>query len=432
MPDAFSPARSPAPLRRRAWARPSLWAALLVLLCASGARPAVAGPPITPEQQKQIDAAIDKGAKWLKAQRKPDGLFGGIVVNDREDYTIGLSALCGLALLAAGESKKDAGMMKTLDACKAKDAFMAGGGARTTYDTGVLLMFVTEMYRPEQKKEKEDRYAKPRKDPCGLPKDISAWVQEMAGWLVSVQLDEGGWWRYPIAPPGDLSNTQYALLGLRAARDCGAVVPSTCFMKAIDGTLAAQEQDGPKIKRIIKGSGKPGETDYAVEGGDRARGWPYQAGVGGITGSMTTAAIGTLAICRDALLRPERFSGYADDLDRKVKRSVQDGFAWLDKHWSVEFNPPRGGPNWHYYYLYGLERACTYGDREHVGNHDWYAEGALYLVGKQLEDGHWDSGVIGVKEVGPSVLCDTAWALLFLKKATRPVIPIPAPVVTGG
>ncbi len=433
MTDAASPFLRIAAPSRRASRSKTLGALVLLLLPALGAGPGAARADVTPEQQKQINAAIDKGAKWLKAQRKADGLFGGVIVNDREDYTIGLSALCSLALLASGESKKDAGLLKTLDALKAKDAFMAGGGARTTYDTGVLLMFVTEMYRPEMKEEKKDRYAtKPKKDPCGLPKDVAAWVQEMAGWLVSVQLDEGGWWRYPIAPPGDLSNTQYALLGLRAARDCGATVPSTCFMKAIEGTLEAQEKDGPKLKRIIKGSGKPGETDYAVEGGDRARGWPYQVGQGGITGSMTTAAIGTLAISRDALLKPERFSAYNDELDRKVKRSVQDGFAWLDRNWSVEFNPPRGGPNWHYYYLYGLERACTYGDRQHVGNHDWYAEGALYLVGKQLEDGHWSSGVTGVKEVGPSDLCDTAWALLFLKKATRPVIPIPAPVVTGG
>ena len=426
---ASLPPRRPRPRPR---ARASLLGAFLCLVTVLGACPPSSRAAVTPEQQKQINAAIEKGAKWLKAQRKADGLFGGVIVNDREDYQIGLSALCGLALLASGESKKDAGMLKTLDACKAQDAIRAGSGVRTTYDTGVLLMFITEMFRPEMKDEKKERYAtKPKKDPCNLPKDMASWVQDLAGWLVSVQLEEG-WWRYPIAPPGDLSNTQYALLGLRAARDCGATVPASCFMRAIDGTLAAQEQDGPKLKRIIKGSGKPGETDYAVEGGDRARGWPYQHGAGGITGSMTTAAIGTLAISRDALLRPERFSAYSDELDRKVKRSVQDGFAWLDRNWSVEFNPPRGGPNWHYYYLYGLERACVYGDREHVGNHDWYAEGAMYLVGHQLPDGHWSSGATGVKEGGPSDLCDTAWALLFLKKATRPVIPVPAPVVTGG
>lgn len=403
--------------------------AALVLVGARAPRPAAAEP--SPELQKKINAAIDRGAAWLRKQQGGDGSFGAVAYSGQPFYQLGLAALCGLALLAAGDDRNDPWMVKTLEYLKARDASEAGS-ARTTYGAGVLLMFLTEYYRPKQKPSSDPRYAKPKgKDPCGLPKEVLAWVQDLANYLVSVQL-ESGWWRYPHSPPGDLSNTQYALLGLRAARDCGADVPQSKFLLALEKTLATQEADGPKVRRTIPPS-KPGETEYAVDSGDRARGWAYQGGTGElVTGSITTAAIAVLAICRDALTKPSKFGGYGDDLDRKVGRSVQDGFAWLDKHFAVEFNPPRGAPAWHYYYLYGLERACAYAGREHVGKHDWYVEGAEYLVGKQQADGRWSTGAIGANEISPSDLCDTAWALLFLKKASRPTVPIPAPVVTSG
>ena len=253
---------------------------------------------------------------------------------------------------------------------------------------------------------------------------------DLAQWLASVQLEEG-WWRYPSSPPGDLSNTQYALLGLRAAHDCGAQVPLPALMKALENTLAAQEKSGPKVRRIRVGSGKPGESDY-VEGADPARGWGYQRiDPVWVTGSMTTAGIAVLAICRD-ILSKEKYPGYTNEIDRKVVQSVQDGFAWLDSKWAVDKNPPPGGPAWHYYYLYGLERACAFAGRDHVGRHDWYAEGSEYLVGHQQGDGRWSTGALGAKEMEPSDLCDTAWALLFLKRATRPTKEIQPPVVTSG
>jgi hypothetical protein len=62
--------------------------------------------------------------------------------------------------------------------------------------------------------------------------------------------------------------------------------------------------------------------------------------------------------------------------------------AWLDKNWTVENNPKR--PNWfHYYYLYGLERAGMLFDTTRIGAHDWYAEGANHLLDHQNADGSW-------------------------------------------
>ena len=392
----------------------------------------------TPELQKQINAAIEKGVNWLENQRHFDGSFDPVVIDNQLSHQIGTTSLCALALLAAGKSRHDAGMQKSLEWVRAQDKIVSAGKTRATYDAGVMLMFAVEMFRPDAKPDKDKgRYAKPKeKDPCGLPADVRQWLEEVAVWFGEVQLDDG-WWRYPAAPPGDLSNTQYALLGLRAAHDCGVKISPQIFQKACEATLEAQEKDGPKVNRIIPSGGKPGEREYAYDRGDRARGWGYQKEGTRIMGSMTTAALAVLSICNDALIKPERFGGYTPELEKKVVRSVQDGFAWLDKNYAVDKNPPPGAPAWHYYYLYGLERACAFGgvDRDLIGKHEWYVDGAKLLVAQQqAADGRWSTGALGQAEakIGGSDLCDTAWALLFLKKATKPTIPIRPPVVTGG
>ena len=76
-----------------------------------GAARSSAVADVTPELQKAINAAIEKGTKWLKSQRSADGMFGGLFLNNVERHQIGLGSLCGLALLAAGESKNDPGML---------------------------------------------------------------------------------------------------------------------------------------------------------------------------------------------------------------------------------------------------------------------------------------------------------------------------------
>lgn len=394
---------------------------------------AFAGKPGVPDKalQKQIDAAIKNGAKFLRSEQKAGGQIGSVTHSGEVFYQIGTTALAGLALLAAGEKPGDAGVDNVLKYCKAKDAKAKGGG-RTTYDTAVLLMFVTKYYRPAEKKGKKGRHntveSKKKGGPCQLPPDVAAWVREMGLWLANNQKQTGGW-GYPQNRE-DWSNSQYALLGLRAARDCGVKIPPGVFLKAMQRALKLQEQDGPKVPRTMPALRK-GEREYQIDAGDKARGWGYLESMNNPTGSMTTSGIAILAICHDALVKPRRFPPYDKKMERDVGRAVQDGFAWLDKNFSVTQNPGNNAPNWHYYYLYGLERAAVFGGRTLLGSHDWYIEGAKYLVGAQMPDGRWRTGMLGTKEYKASDVLDTAWAILFLKKATRPLDPVKAPVVTG-
>ncbi len=412
-----------------------LWALLALAFLGSPPEGLAApkGTPGVPDRalQKAIDKAIEKGAVYLRSEQKQNGLIGGVHHGSDRHYTVGTTALGGLALLAAGDKQGDKHVDAAMAYCRGQDKDRGAAGSRTTYDTGTLLMFATQYYRSKAKaggrKKRHTITKEAKRNPCSLPREVLEWIKDMAMFLVNTQEDAGGF-GYP-KPREDMSNTQYALLGLRAARECGGVVPGRVFKRVIDRLLILQEQDGPKVLRTLGGE-KKGDSIYKIDGGDRARGWGYMASAPGATGSMTTAGIASLAICHDALTQPKRLPIYNRKLENRVKRAVQDGFAWLDVNFTVERNPGRAAPPWHFYYLYGLERAAIYGSRTLIGAHDWYLEGARYLVGRQGGDGSWNTGMLGGKEYKASAVLDTAWAILFLKKATRPMKPMPPPVVT--
>ncbi|RPH36585.1 MAG: hypothetical protein EHM91_15885 [Planctomycetota bacterium] len=102
--------------------------------------------------------------------------------------------------------------------------------------------------------------------------------------------------------------------------------------------------------------------------------------------------------------------------DWRLDPVVQSGLSWLDENFSVTTNPGKY-PEYHYYYLYALERVGMLTNAVMIGSHDWYREGANYLLDAQSAQGSWRAGA-GGKEDGQTVW-DTCFAILFLKRATR-------------
>ena len=51
-----------------------------------------------------------------------------------------------------------------------------------------------------------------------------------------------------------------------------------------------------------------------------------------------------------------------------------------------------------------------------LGAHDWYREGATYLLKEQKGDGSWNA-----KPGDGFMVHDTSFAILFLRRATRPL-----------
>lgn len=196
----------------------------------------------------------------------------------------------------------------------------------------------------------------------------------------------GGGFSYGREPmPWDLSNTQYAALGLRAAKVLGVDVPRTVWASLAD--------------RVGDQQGSYGGFGYGAAGG------------GGDTGyaSMTAAGIAVLAICRQNLDGEKTLAG----LDSRITR----GWRWFDRNPKVVGSAQE---RWSFYFHYGLERAAILTDVEKVGGVDWYATGARMLIGLQERGGGWRSmtdGYPGAQlDAGRGDSVPTAFAILFLRR----------------
>jgi len=228
---------------------------------------------------------------------------------------------------------------------------------------------------------------------------------------------------------GDNSNTQFALLGLRAASRSKIIIPKETWKKAEEFLLTAQLPDGgwgyyyfpPELAARVRWS-NPSNTSY---------------------GSMTAAGVCGLIITKV-------YSGeYAAGSVFKDTPAIKKGLNWLAKHLRFDRHPgvkcwkePDAPPHpFHYYWLYSIERVGSILGIEKIGDHDWYQEGVDYLLKQQREDGSWGPGwgsgwSFNAKDVNLSdgIIIDTCFAILFLKKSTPKLIltpgaskPIPTP-----
>jgi hypothetical protein len=358
--------------------------------------------------RRRVTESIDRCAKWILSRQAADGSWASPT---NGAYPIGASALCTLALLKAGMPP---------DHPRIESAFrhLRTLPLKKTYEVSILLMALDARYDPAPDPfavEQVDRYGeRVVAEPCAenVSKDDLAWMRQGVDFLVSNQAS--GVWRYPSGG-FDLSNTQYALLGLKAAVRCGIKVPSRVWTDALDFLLDHQEQDGPEVSlraNEVKGAYRIEWTEKA-----KARGFAYVAG-NKVSSSMTTAGAAGLMICQSELWRMRRFGG---EKRARTRVAIRDALAWLQANFTVKENRPFGSAH-HYYYLYGLERTGIVGHVRFLGEADWYWEGAHYLLASQEGDGSWR---------GP--LHDTCFALLFLKRgsvrtANPTITPFDAPL----
>lgn len=241
----------------------------------------------------------------------------------------------------------------------------------------------------------------------------------------------------------DISSTQLAALALYTAQRFGAKIEPQVWWDIIELVLSHQEEDGPERQRHDPGYQKGG---YAPPK-DKARGFMYIKGSpdgseGKATGSMTACGLGTLLICKEVLCETDkgRKLFLEKKLDSTIERATWDALAWLDLHWSA-FNNPHSQYGYPIYYLYSLERAMDILGKNLVGSHLWYTEGARAIldvtkkaeVQERLKKGtrnvpgmYWETGATHE----PKDVLDTCFALLFLKRATKGLVP--SGPVTGG
>ncbi len=228
-------------------------------------------------------------------------------------------------------------------------------------------------------------------------------LRDLADLLEDSQLPTGGW-GYSGGGGNwwDNSNTQFAVLGLREAAHAGVIIDRQVLERARRHWINEQT----------------GSVDAAA-----GAGWNYRGRVGGnVSGSMTVAGIASMTVLEE-LLHDDSLDTDRDhkilcclDLDpSEGEQSIEAGIRWIERNFTVRTNP--GENNWVLYYLYGLERAGRFTGTRFFGDHDWYREGADFLVaGQNRADGTWRSA----SEADPVVA--TSLALLFLSKGIAPVL----------
>ena len=381
---------------------------LLVLLCLAPGALAKDPPkpkpkeevndPYPPAFRKAVNAAVDEGVEYLLSKQRSDGSWPAADDALRK-HRMGVTALCTLACLKGGVKPNDPQIRNAFAHLRAQPLVK-------TYDVGVLLMAIHARYSPLEELEsiKTDKYGnRIIKDPCQsrMSKEDRKWMQKAVKFLIDHQVD--GHWRYPEGGV-DLSNTQYALLGLWAASRCGLKIPPKVWMDSLNWLLSVQERTGRPVKLLV--NEVRGDYRIAWTENARARGFRYRP-ENPVTAAMTTAGMASIAICQDELWGSRRFK----PKDRmRTRRAIRDAMAWMQDNFDVTKNPgePTGG--WHYYYLYGLERAGILARARFMGKFDWYKEGADYLLSKQGADGKWLSSHAHL---------DTAFAILFLKRSSQ-------------
>jgi hypothetical protein len=386
-------------------------------------KPPAAPPPAAPasdaEFTKAVNAAVDRGDAWLAKQQQEDGGFGVFHFHRGRDYVAGKTALALLARIAAGGNPNSEPIERGF-------AYLLKNPPKLTYEVGLTLMAFDARCAPVGELQQVARmsaaelakYAFPRALRPGDKEYLQPLVERLAKERYRECWSYGNYATGFAAREADMSNTQYAALGLKAASRLGLDFDRALFADLLDYVLDHQGTKSVEVKWIDVQEGADGKArEYARKVDARGFCYPYGArDEAELCASRACIAIACIELALDDLLT----KGKGEPLARARKRrrdaakAVESQLAWLQHHFAVDRNPTSAGGAAGYwlYYLYALERVGALTGRKWIGRHDWYREGAEELLRRQRPDGSWESG--GYDDE----LVNTCFALLFLKRAT--------------
>ncbi|MHC4849796.1 MAG: prenyltransferase/squalene oxidase repeat-containing protein, partial [Planctomycetota bacterium] len=325
-----------------------------------------------PGFQKAVDTAIDRGVAYLMKRQQEDGSFGA-----RHEYGIGTTALCLFTLSSCGVPPDDPVLVKGL-------ANILKQTPPTTYDRAVALMALDRAYTPpgELARAHKNRVKEFKRN---LPPERRAWAMRVAADLEKYAASPGSW-AYGKRVGGnwpDSSNTQYAVLGLRAAAKLGYKAQPRTWLGVLQHfrMMRGKEQLSGTIPLVREGEAVTEQTTRAGAKVKKkqGRGYRYRGDYKKTTATMSTAAIASLLIAREELQRIKRKLSGKKSAD--IDRAVLGAWLWLDRNWAMARAPGHHPPEHRlYYYLYAIERAAVLDRVKRVGVHDWYFEGAAWLL----------------------------------------------------
>ncbi len=270
-------------------------------------------------------AAVNKGLAFLVARQRDDGSFGGKEVGDHDPA---VTALCGIALLAAGskpgEGPYGAELQKALDYLlnQVQDDGFIGirPSAGSMYVHAYALRFLAEAQLAHETPQTEKAIAK------------------AVDLIVKSQNNRDGWRYRPNSQDADSSVTSCLVIALQAARRAGAQVPKETLDRAVNYLKRCQTPDG---------------------------GYSY---VMASTGSALPRSAAAMAALYLSDVRGEE---------------VEKGLAYLNANAT---STGRGSP--HYFYgQFHLSTALRFAGEEHFRR--WYGPSRDELLASQADNGSW-------------------------------------------
>lgn len=322
-----------------------------------------------------VKKALARGSDYLRRSQLPNGAWsaqGGSLFEFKDGFT----SLAIMALINSDVPVDSPEVQRGLDYLRGRPIDGADG-ITGVYETSLIIMALCAA-------EQYDR---------DLPR-----IQLLATALENAQTRRGedaGLWSYKLGGSGgggDASNGQYAVLALRDAAYAGATVSRKTWELVHQQWTSRQNADG---------------------------GWGYNTSQPTSKGSMTVAGLSTVAITTRLLQDDSHVGGDGRPdccFTEPPNLAMEKGRKWLAQNFSVTTNPASN--TWHYYYLYGLERAGRMSGVRFFGSHDWYRRGAQMLVAAQLPAGEWLSQDAAERDP----VLGTSMALLFLSKGLSRVV----------
>lgn len=354
----------------------------LMVLVTVGTLLALATPVRTADydfDEKVIEAA-ERAVAFLRATQTRTGMWefqsGGAGGSIIQQQNVGATALVGLALLASGVPPSDSALTRAESVVRANLPNLT-----YTYSLALSAMFLEKM----------------NKDRNGGA--VTAIVGKL---LKGYNTATGGWGYYsPIMGADyDNSNTQFALLALFVARQRNATLAPRTILSEEQRFRRSQRQDGAWTYGGGLFADKPTPAMTCVGLVAMALGFELNKKSSSKTAKFTSGDAG-----KTDSSKPTSSGNEGPDAlkDRQVKAALQYIAGAL-----------RGGVDTKEhltYFLWSMERVCLIYGLPKLEGLDWFRLGAETLLPLQNRDGSWSvDGRHGVN-------CDTAFALLFLRRA---------------
>lgn len=359
----------------------------LLSVVASSAQYAAAYTPEHPE----VQAMINRGVKFIEANfRKSE--------NSAHEKELGGACICALACYKATGNPSHPIVNAAIAQIRAElKAGMVHQG-HANYSLGIAMIFLGEL------------------DPDLYRQEIEAMLK-----VIYQRQMEYGAWTYPNDAKGDVSQTQYAVLGMWLAHRQGININQLNLERVCNWLLRVQAPDGVYP---YKGEDPGSFTRIPQERTSM---------------SMTASGVGSLYVCGELLgfiddpkkmkmrtrlppafrpVRAESDGPIAKIVDQgRWQEAVNIGNNWMGRNGRVENVDLGTVASQQYYYMYSTERYWAFRElAEGIDTKEpaWYNAGVQYCKAKQAGNGSWNS------KNGPVI--DTAFAVMFLLRSSKKTI----------